>query len=459
MGEFRNIAVIDIGKTNAKVTLFDLATSSESDVFTIENKVVKTGLYPHHDTDAIWTFLLSALGRIQTTTPIDAIAISAHGAAVTLIGADGQLIIPMLDYEFDGPDSLAADYDAIRPPFSETGLPRLTAGLNVGAQIYWQSQTFPDAFAKVTAIVPYPQFWALKLTGVVATEMTSIGAHTDLWNPYIRDYSSLVDTMGWRKLMPDMSSAFDILGTIKPEVASATGLSPNTPVFSGLHDSNASLLTHLKSRPAPFSVVSTGTWVICFSVGGKAVVLDEARDTLVNVNAYGDPVPSARFMGGRAFAMLKADAKADITDADRDAVLDAGIMLLPSIPDDSGPFVLRSGGWIGDVSGLTPGGYLFAVSLYLAMMTATSLELIGADGPVIVEGPFAANRTFLETLGVMTGRDIVTGGGVTGTSAGAACVALGRDATISTGAKVAKLSPDPRITGYVLMWQQAIAQH
>lgn len=459
MGEFRNIAVIDIGKTNAKVTLFDLATSSESDVFTIENRVEKTGLYPHHDTDGIWRFLLDSLRKLNATTQIDAIAISAHGAAITLIGADGELVMPMLDYEFDGPDSLVAEYDAIRPPFSETGTPRLTAGLNVGAQIFWQSKTFPAAFAKVTAIVPYPQFWALKLTGVLATEMTSVGAHTDLWNPYIRDYSSLVDGMGWRKLMPDMSSAFDVIGTIKPEVATATGLSPDTPVFSGLHDSNASLLTHLKSRPAPFSVVSTGTWVICFSVGGKAVVLDEARDTLVNVNAYGDPVPSARFMGGRAFAMLKADAKADITDADRDAVLDAGIMLRPSIPDDSGPFVHRSGGWIGNVTGLTPGGYLFAVSLYLAMMTATSLELIGADGPVIVEGPFAANRTFLETLGAMTGRDIVTGGGVTGTSAGAACVALGRDATISTGAKVAKLSPDPRITGYVLMWQQAIAQH
>lgn len=436
MGEYRNIAVIDIGKTNAKVTLFDIDTSREADVFSIENKVVDSGLYPHHDTDGIWTFLLASLARIQAATPIDAIVISAHGGSITLVGADGELALPMLDYEHDGPDRLAAEYDAIRPPFSETGSPRLATGLNVGAQIYWQAKTFPTEFARVTSIVPYPQFWSLKLTGVVATEMTSVGAHTDLWNPYAKDFSSLVDRMGWRKLMPPMSSAFDILGTIRPELAKQTGISPETPVFSGLHDSNASLLTHLKSRPSPFSVVSTGTWVICFSVGGKKVVLDETRDTLMNVNAYGDPVPSARFMGGRAFALLKADAKAEITQADRDQVLDGGIMLLPSIPDDSGPFFHRKGSWVGKVEALTPGGYLFAVSLHLGMMTATSLDLIGADGPVIVEGPFASNRTFLETLNVMTGRDIITGGGITGTSAGAACVTLGREATITTGAQL-----------------------
>jgi len=33
-------------------------------------------------------------------------------------------------------------------------------------------------------------------------------------------------------------------------------------VFCGVHDSNASLLPHLGSRQAPFTIVSTGTWVI-----------------------------------------------------------------------------------------------------------------------------------------------------------------------------------------------------
>ena len=59
-------------------------------------------------------------------------------------------------------------------------------------------------------------------------------------------------------------------------------------------------------RPAPFGVVSTGTWVVVMAVGGRAVTLDPARDTLVNVNAMGGLVNSARFMGGREYEIIRA---------------------------------------------------------------------------------------------------------------------------------------------------------
>ena len=53
-----------------------------------------------------------------------------------LVDAKGDLVMPILDYEHDGPDRLAADYDAVRPPFAETGTPRLPIGLNLGAQLF-----------------------------------------------------------------------------------------------------------------------------------------------------------------------------------------------------------------------------------------------------------------------------------------------------------------------------------
>ena len=455
MTTIRNVAVIDVGKTNGKVVLFDVVEGRESHVHSTPNTVQRDGLYPHHDIEGLWTFFLDGLREIGSSERVDAIAITAHGASTTLVDAEGNLALPMLDYEFDGPDTLAAEYDASRPPFSESGSPRLVAGLNVGAQLYWQAKTFPEQFAKVASILPYPQYWAMRLTGARSSEPTSLGCHTDLWNPYARDYSSLVDRMGWRRLMPVIGSAFDVTGVLKPEIAAATGLPQSTPVIGGIHDSNASLLTHLKADDPPFSVVSTGTWVICFSVGGKSVALEEARDTLVNVNAFGDPVPSARFMGGRAFAMLEADAKATIIAADRDAVLDRGVMLLPSVPDDSGPFIGQKGEWRGDPKSLSPGAYLYAVSLYLGMMTSVSLDLIGADGPIVVEGPLAGNVTFLETLHAVTSRSVMTGGsGVTGTAAGTALLALGRDARITSHSKPVTLAPDPRIAAYAAEWRK-----
>ncbi len=97
-------------------------------------------------------------------------------------------------------------------------------GLNVGAQIHYQKTAFPEEFAKVATILTYPQYWTSRLTGVAANEVTSLGCHTDLWNPKRGDYSSLVDTLGIRDLMAPIRSAFDALGPVLPEIAAEIGL-------------------------------------------------------------------------------------------------------------------------------------------------------------------------------------------------------------------------------------------
>ena len=389
MAAVRHVAVIDIGKTNAKVALVDLAERAEIGVRKTPNPVERSGIYPHFDQRSLWAFILDSLGALNRQKPIDAISVTTHGATAALLDAAGGLALPILDYEHDGPDALAAAYDAVRPSFAESGTPRLPIGLNLGAQLFWQSRAFPDEFARVTSILTYPQYWAFRLSGMRANEATSLGCHTDLWNFRTRDFSSLVDRMGWRDLMAPVRRADESLGPILPEIAVATGLAADTPVLCGIHDSNASLLPHLIGRARPFSVVSTGTWVISMAIGDADIELDPARDTLVNVNAFGEPVPSARFMGGREFETLLGDRPAQPSDADVEAVLAGQILLTPSVQQGSGPFAGRQAEWVGG----EPQGprRTAAVSFYLAMMTATALELIGARGPTIVEGPFAGN--------------------------------------------------------------------
>lgn len=418
----RHVAVIDIGKTNAKVALVDLATLSEIAVHRTPNMVTKGGLYPHFDCEGLWRFIKDSLTELQRGQAIDAISVTTHGATAALLAGDGSLAMPVLDYEHDGPDGLAAEYDAVRPPFAETGTPRLPLGLNLGAQIFWQAKTFPRQFAKVSAIVTYPQYWAYRLCGVLANETTSLGCHTDLWQPAKATWSSLVDQMGWRDRMAVVAKAGDRLGTVLPELAAELGLLPATPIFCGIHDSNASLYPHLLRQAASFSVVSTGTWVVVLSVGGSLKRLDPARDCLINVNALGNPVASARFMGGREFSLLVEPGREDCDDADLHAVLHRGVMLLPSVQVGSGPFPERRSSWRGETQ--SPGERFAAVSLYLAMMTATCLELTGAGGPVIVEGPFAGNRVYCAMLAAATGRMVLSGAGsATGTSLGAALLA------------------------------------
>lgn len=423
MTDLRHVAVIDIGKTNAKLALVDVRRMAETGVRKVPNTVLRDGPYPHYDVAALWDFILESLAALNRETPVDAISITTHGATAALVDAEGGLALPILDYEHDGPDAAAADYVRVRPPFAETGSPRLPVGLNLGVQLFWQQQAFPEAFANVAAILTYPQYWAFRLTGRRANEASSLGCHTDLWAPRKGDFSSLVDAEGWRGLMAGLERADTVLGPVLPDLARATGLSPETPVFCGIHDSNASLLAHLRTQEPPFSVVSTGTWVVVMAVGGETVQLDETRDTLINVNAFGEPVPSARFMGGREFEMEIGSAAAIPGLADVEWVLAEGIMLLPAVSPGSGPFPHGEARWIGP-SRPDPAERHVAVSFYLALMTATCLGLIGADGPVVVEGPFAANTAYLDMLAEATGAPVLAGAeSTTGTSIGAALLA------------------------------------
>ncbi|MEO0654520.1 MAG: FGGY family carbohydrate kinase, partial [Pseudomonadota bacterium] len=240
-----HVAVIDMGKTNAKLALVRVADLSEVAVVTRPNTVLPGPPYPHFDVDGHWAFILDGLSRFQADFGVEAITVTTHGASGAMIAKDGSLAAPILDYEHTGPNDTASAYDAIRPAFSETGSPSLSMGLNLGAQIHWQFATDPGLRDRVAHVLTYPQFWAHKLTGVLATDVTSLGCHTDLWNPHTGQFSSLPETLGIAGQIAPPRKPGDVLGPITSDVAQRTGLPPETPVHCGIHDSNASLLTHL----------------------------------------------------------------------------------------------------------------------------------------------------------------------------------------------------------------------
>ena len=74
------------------------------------------------------------------------------------------------------------------------------------------------------------------------------------------------------------------------------------------------------------------------AIGGVAVRLDPAHDTLINVNALGDSVPLARFMGGREYEMMMEGASVSGGAGDIDAVVKSGAMLLPRSKHTPGRF-------------------------------------------------------------------------------------------------------------------------
>ncbi|HEX7987363.1 MAG TPA: L-fuculose kinase, partial [Duganella sp.] len=190
--------VLDIGKTNVKLVLIDVDGAVLAERRS-PNTILSGGPYPHHDTDRLWSWMLDGMQQFSELARVGAIVSVTHGATAALVDDEG-LVLPVLDYEFEMPAEQGAHYAGQRPPYSATYSPGLPAGLNLGRQLAWQAQAFPEQFRRARHILMYPQYWAWRLSGVAAGEVTSLGCHTDLWQPARQQYSSLVERMGWNGL-------------------------------------------------------------------------------------------------------------------------------------------------------------------------------------------------------------------------------------------------------------------
>ena len=184
-------------------------------------------------------------------------------------------------------------------------------------------------------------------------------------------------------------------------------------MLAGLHDSNAALLAargfdEIALREA--TVLSTGTWFVAMRLPGEVVfteALDGARDCLVNVDAYGRPVPSARFMGGREIeSVIGLDTRRVDIRPDQPALLAAvpglvagGAMLLPSLAPGCGPFPDRAAQWIAEPADWH--ARRAAMCLYAALVADVSLDLIGSKDRLLVEGRFAEAEVFVRALAAL----------------------------------------------------------
>ena len=406
------IAVFDVGKTNAKLALVDPALGQEIWSARRANAVIQGAATRELDLAAIETWLLESLREAPQRERVAAIVPIAHGAAAVLVDHAGD-VLAAPDYEDTCFDQVAGEYGALRDPYAMTFSPNLPQGLNLGRQLFYLQQRHAGLFQRVAHVLPYPQYWSWRLSGVMASEVTSLGTHTDLWRPHEQAYSALARKQGWARLMPSMHRASDRLGTVRESVASATGLPADCTVACGIHDSNASYLRFLMDREREaFTVVSSGTWTIVMANRGDLRRLREERDMLANVNVFGAPIATARYMGGREYETIAQGAGEPTVDALIE-VLTRGSIALPSFAS-AGPYSGRPGKLEG-VEDLDASQRAALATLYSALMTAQLIESLGTAGEIFVDGPLARNSLFASLLGacvpVGTVRTYPEGGG------------------------------------------------
>lgn len=450
MPKSRGMAIFDIGKSNLKLTV-SLGDESRFEELAAAPNLVSAGPpYPHFDAERIWNWLMDALADAANRFDITAIIPVTHGATAAIMRGS-ELALPILDYEFAGPDIDGRAYDSLRPPFASTLSPQLPLGLNLGRQIWWQSTHFAAAFVKADHILLYPQYWSWRLSGVAASEVTSIGCHTDLWRPVERLPSSLVEDQRWTSLLPPFRKAGEMLGVIRPEAAKRTGLAPAVRILNGIHDSNASYVRHLSHYgERPFSVLSTGTWVVAMGGSRPLFQLDETQDCLANVDVNGTPVPCARFMGGREFeAILGGRPIPEATEVEIDStirhLMATHRYALPSFAPSGGPFSSRRGTLTG--TPIESDLELACVAaMYLALVSDYCLNLVGSTGDVHVEGKLGGNPVYLRALAALRSpQPVFVTDDATGTARGAALLAAQSPAGIANALRA--VLPGPVLFG------------
>ena len=451
------IVVLDVGKTNVKLLMLSRA-GRILDERNVDNRSLDGPPYPHLDTERIWRWMMQTIAELCGDYAIDAIVPTTHGSSAALVDEAG-LVLPVMDYEAEPPVDAAEAFDRVRPSFDETQSPDLPQSQNVAKQLFWQQRAFEEQFSRARWILFYPQYWAWRLSGVVASELTSIGCHTHLWDPRRGQFSRLVNAMKWRPLFPEIRPACDPLGPVLPEIARRTGLAPHCVIYNGIHDANANYGLYLRNCPRPISLISAGTWVVVMSPRLPLTALNRDRDTMGLVDLNGSPLPTARYMGGREFERLTAGhgKRIEPTDEDVNAVICARSFLLPSFAP-GGPFTGRKGVEVGP--GLDrPGQITARATLYLALMTTVLTAMLRTDGDLIIDGGFANNRLYGRLVAALCGHDrIYINANSQGTALGAGMLAVWQDETISWPPDLRLVEPfeNPSVSDYTKQWHDLI---
>ena len=386
----QRLVIFDLGKTNAKMILREPFNDLTVNTRSRPNTVLTNGPYPHYDITGLMDFIIGALVEFSESGPIDAIMVSTHGAGIACM-SDGNLAMPIMDYDFSGLDQSAAAYDAIRSDVTITGSHRMPRGLHLGAQLHWLMNTHRSKMRDVDQLLFLPQYWTYWLSGVATSEIAYASCHTDLWNFQTGDYLDLPTLdLNLPKLMPPFSQSGTNIGPLRDELCQYLRQSNPPMILGGGHDSTLALVPSILDHVEPVTVLSTGTWICVFALNVDQLPLDLAFGQMISLDPFGNFVPNIRFMGGEILARFSGLSEKSGLEPNPQKIEDIFDAQNAWLSDENGAAV--------DPSLIPKHRRMDLLSGFLAQATSEAMDAIGASGPIYIDGPFAKNSVYLAKI-------------------------------------------------------------
>lgn len=303
--ETHAIIILDIGKTNKKVLVFDRQLKILEKDSKIFGEVTDQAGLKLEQPQAVFDWFLNRLKFFSDRYSISAISITTHGAMGVCVDLNGDITCPPLSYT-NKPgrqfcDAFFNEFGDRLNLQSQTATAEVGEMINFAKILYYLKKNFPDEMEKTNHILLYPQYFGFRLTGNVAAEPTMLGCHTYLYDHKNNTYSDIAQKLELiEKLPKKICVSWDKLGTITPQIAEQCGLSTDCIVTVGVHDSNASLLPFLITENDNFVLNSTGTWCVAMKPANSVSFKQQelGKTIFYNQDVFGKPVKTSIFMGG-----------------------------------------------------------------------------------------------------------------------------------------------------------------
>lgn len=416
-------AGLDLGTTNVKA----VALRAGGRVVAEGSQPVQRRVTPdggvEHDLEQVWSAVLETLRQLAARTQparIRALGVSSQGGVVQMLDEAGQPVSRAVSWL----DQRGGPYDArLLAELGEDYFVEHT-GSNLCAmtpgQLLRLAEQAPEQFAA-------PQMGFLgdaivgRLCGRRAHDPTSLSIGM-LYNPTLGTADpDLLRRLGIDgKRLPELLPATSPAGTLRDEVARATGLAPGIPVSGAVHDQYAAGIGAGAVGQGDVNFGSGTAWVLLANLSGPPRPLTPRTFVcphpvsgltghLLSMTNGGSALDwAAQLTGCAGLGAGELDDRLESVPPGADGL--RAWPLLVSGPAADGP--LGRGGRIEGVRlGHSAGHLLRAVVEGLACELARHLERLSAGGVAVcrllMSGPAAASRVTPQIVADVTGRRVV----------------------------------------------------
>jgi sugar (pentulose or hexulose) kinase len=344
------LIAIDVGTSGARAAAFDLAGDRFLEV---------RRPYPTHSPRPHWAeqsatawvnASLASLGELVTSlgpgAKIHGISLTGQCPSVALLDARGRPLGPGLTYRDNRAEAEAAE---IRERFGDSGIHRRTghlpAAFHIAPKLLWIASHEPERWAATRLALQPRDLVVLALTGEAVTD-GSHAAATLVHDLRGRRWDTeLMNELGFPLgLFPRLGHSQEVVGTLRPAIASRIRLPASTPVVLGGADSQACAFGAGVVGPGPVSEMAGSSTCLnavltepldILDVTHYPHVIDGAFTTETGINTTGSAVAWAadRLYGGRLARATGADFAALDAEAAAVAPGAGGLLFVPVLAD------------------------------------------------------------------------------------------------------------------------------